>query len=581
MARAHRMRLNRKQLRMLPNPISPSDFEKGQEQVNQLLLDPNEFKSAKEEAFKLLTERLKEFLSKKEDVARRFLRSTENRDTIRRYAVYLAAQNYPELRGISGVKGAPVTLAKMYLGRDAGGYTDGVQATSQDDVEAAIRRLAEEIQIRRETGASPAPAPTPAPAPASPPSPEVADRRAEAEELSKLAKYTDRVARVRKIQQRGPSAIPLLRQTLELERAKGKRKSTKVMNAITQAIKDLEAAEKAESARSGGSRTTAQVAQPAGQLMAAMSQLSGAKTEEDEDEYEAEDEGEGEDEGGDDSFRPGSGGASLGEKRFDFRATRDKIRGAKQREEAREERVKGFAKEYMLKFRRPQSKSRNEDLNAPVLYAPPADVMDKIEEIMEADEYRKGPGRGAQSMPNQFQDVLVYILSKPFPVGRGRVIPAGSVEVYNKGTLVGTFGKKPMNTNIRKATIYAGTLVGLSFGEQPYTWKMSKRSRMHSRIYIAKQGSPGFSLLAPSLLEVMSEQRGSTPEDIELSLDAAQSAALGAQSNPRRSKSFLGTHFNPTRWGYQITSGPLRGNHYTIEEFGHGCKLAMLFDIME
>jgi hypothetical protein len=561
---------------MLPNPISEPDFEKGQKEVKQLLLDQDTFESAKKEAFGLLKAYLKEFLS--ETVQQSFFGSSANRNMIRRYAVYLAAQNYPELRGISGVKGDPATLAKMYLGRDAGGYTDGVRATSPDAVEDAIFSLAEEIQTRREEGASPAPAPTPAPAPPSPPSPEVAERVAEAEELSKLAKYTDRVARVKEIKQRGPSAIPLLRKTLELERAKGRRKSTRVMNAITQAIADLEAAEEAESARSGGSRTTAQVAQPAGQLMAAMSQLSGAETEPEE----AEDEGEGEDKGGDDSYMPGSGAASPGEKRFAFTATRDKIRGAKQREEAREARVKGFAKEYMLKFRRPQSKSRNEDSNAPVLYAPPADVMAKIEEIMDADEYRKGPGRGAQSMPNQFQDVLVYILSKPFPVGRGRVIPAGSVEVYNKGTLVGTFGKKPMNTNIRKATIYAGTLVGLSFSaSQPYTWNMSKRSRMHSRIYIAKQDSPGFSLLAPSLLEVMSEQRGSTPEDIELSLDAAQSAALGAQSNPRRSKSFLGTHFSPTRWGYQITSGPLRGNHYTIEEFGHGCKLAMLFDIME
>jgi len=577
MARAHRMRLNRKQLRMLPNPLSEGQFMSGRRDIDAVIPDKDTFTEESKKAQKKLQSLLRELLDEPAEAGRII---SSQRKLIQKYATRLAGQSYEAMQGVPGIKGDAGALAQMYLGIDEDENGPGYVVEAEgvfdpDEADKVVAELAQEIEERRRSwaaSAEAAPTPAPAPAPPSPPSPEVAERVAEAKELSKLS-VKGLTAKVKEIKRRGPSAIPLLEAIGRLEGDKRKPRIT-VQREVSKAIEDLKDAAEAESARAGGSRTAAQVSSPGVVAMGAMLQGTTRSAEPEE--------GEGEDKGGDDSYMPGSGAASPEEKRFAFTATREKIRGAKQREEAREERVKGFAKEYMLKFRRPQSKSRNEDSNAPVLYAPPADVMAKIEEIMDADEYRKGPGRGAQSMPNQFQDVLVYILSKPFPVGRGRVIPAGSVEVYNKGTLVGTFGKKPMNTNIRKATIYAGTLVGLSFSaSQPYTWRMSKRSRMHSRIYIAKQGDSGFSLLAPSLLEVMSEQRGSTPEDIELSLDAAQSAALGAQSNPRRSKSFLGTHFSPTRWGYQITSGPLRGNHYTIEEFGHGCKLAMLFDIME
>ena len=253
-----------------------------------------------------------------------------------------------------------------------------------------------------------------------------------------------------------------------------------------------------------------------------------------------------------------------------------RIRGSIQRGEAKEARLKDFDK-YLLSYRRPQARDRNKDLNAPVLYSPPPDVLAKIEEIMGTKSYSNRIG-----MPQQFQDVLVYVLTTDHVVGRSRVIPAGSVEVYNKGTLVGTFGKSEYKTNLKQALLYAGTLVGADLRSGKFT--ASKGSRIRSRILMASQGSDGFRLIAPSLEEVLR----ATPVSIEIGLDqlyAEGTKGFGgdqAVSNPRRApiRSIGRTRYVPTANGYRILNGRNSGRHYTVNDFGHACKLALILDHM-
>jgi hypothetical protein len=253
-----------------------------------------------------------------------------------------------------------------------------------------------------------------------------------------------------------------------------------------------------------------------------------------------------------------------------------RIRGSIQRGEAKEARLKDFDK-YLLSYRRPQARDRNKDLNAPVLYSPPPDVLAKIEEIMGTKSYSNRIG-----MPQQFQDVLVYVLTTDHVVGRSRVIPAGSVEVYNKGTLVGTFGKSEYKTNLKQALLYAGTLVGADLRSGKFT--ASKGSRIRSRILMASQGSDGFRLIAPSLEEVLR----ATPVAIEIGLDQLYDEGTKgfgsdrAVSNPRRApiRSIGRTRYVPTANGYRILNGRNSGRHYTVNDFGHACKLALILDHM-
>lgn len=256
-----------------------------------------------------------------------------------------------------------------------------------------------------------------------------------------------------------------------------------------------------------------------------------------------------------------------------------KIRGSIQREDAGKARLDGFDK-YLLKYRRPQARDRSSNLNAPVLYSPPEDVMAKIEEIMAADDYA---GERRPGMPQQFQDVLVYVLTSDHLVGRGsRVIPAGSVEVYNKGTLVGTFGKSGHITNLKQALLYAGTLVGADL--QRGVFLSSKGSRMRSRILMAAQGEEGWRLIAPSLDEIL---RGSTPVNIEVTLDGLYEGGTKGfgdrkVSNPRRApvRSIGRTRYVPTSNGYRVLNGKHSGRHYTVNDFGHMCKMALILDHM-
>jgi len=258
-----------------------------------------------------------------------------------------------------------------------------------------------------------------------------------------------------------------------------------------------------------------------------------------------------------------------------------KIRGSIQREDAKKARLDGFDK-YLLKYRRPQARDRSSNLNAPVLYSPPEDVIAKIEEIMAADDYA---GERRPGMPQQFQDVLVYVLTSDHLVGRGsRVIPAGSVEVYNKGTLVGTFGKSGHITNLKQALLYAGTLVGADL--QRGVFLSSKGSRMRSRILMAAQGEEGWRLIAPSLDEIL---RGSTPVNIEVTLDGLYEGGTKGfgdrdrkVSNPRRApvRSIGRTRYVPTSNGYRVLNGKHSGRHYTVNDFGHMCKMALILDHM-
>ena len=256
-----------------------------------------------------------------------------------------------------------------------------------------------------------------------------------------------------------------------------------------------------------------------------------------------------------------------------------KIRGSIQREDAKKARLDGFDK-YLLKYRRPQARDRSSNLNAPVLYSPPEDVMAKIEEIMAADDYA---GERRPGMPQQFQDVLVYVLTSDHLVGRGsRVIPAGSVEIYNKGTLVGTFGKSGHITNLKQALLYAGTLVGADL--QRGVFLSSKGSRMRSRILMAAQGEEGWRLIAPSLDEIL---RGSTPVNIEVTLDGLYEGGTKGfgdrkVANPRRApvRSIGRTRYVPTSNGYRVLNGKHSGRHYTVNDFGHMCKMALILDHM-
>lgn len=250
-----------------------------------------------------------------------------------------------------------------------------------------------------------------------------------------------------------------------------------------------------------------------------------------------------------------------------------RIRGSIQREDAKKARLEGFDR-YLLKYRRPQARDRSRNLNAPVLYSPPEDVMAKIEEIMATPDYSN-----RQGLPQQFQDVLVYVLTSDHLVGRSRVIPAGSVEVYNKGTLVGTFGKSEYKTNLKQALLYAGTLVGADLRTGKFS--AHKGSRMRSRVLLASQGAAGFRLITPSLAEVLR----STPVEIEIGLDQMYSdgtSDFGTRrvSNPRRApvRSVGRTRYVPTANGYRILNGKHSGRHYTVNDFGHACKLALLLD---
>lgn len=301
----------------------------------------------------------------------------------------------------------------------------------------------------------------------------------------------------------------------------------------------------------------------------------GGFSEDDDDDYEEEDEEE--------FFRERAPKKGRGSAEWDpgkIGATKTalmkKIRGSIQRSDARKARLADFEK-FLLGYRRPQARDRSRNLNAPVLYSPPEDVMDKIEEIMEAASYTTGRAE----MPQQFQDVLVYVLTKDHVVGRSRIIPAGSVEVYNKGTLVGTFGKGTYIQNIKSALQYAGTLVGADLAEGVF--KQHKGSRMRSRILMARQGSSGFRLIAPSLSEVLRK----TPVEIEVTLDemydqGTKGFGAKAVSNPRRApvRSFGRTRYIPTVNGYRVLNGRNSGRHYTVNDFGHACKLALILDHM-
>jgi hypothetical protein len=303
----------------------------------------------------------------------------------------------------------------------------------------------------------------------------------------------------------------------------------------------------------------------------------GSFPEDDDDDYEEEDEEE------DAPFRArdpqkGRGSAEWDPDKIGVTklALTKKIRASTQRSEARKARLKDLDT-YLLSYRRPQARDRSRNLNAPVLYSPPEDVMRKIEEIMEAESYAKGRAE----MPQQFQDVLVYVLTKDHVVGRSRIIPAGSVEVYNKGTLVGTFGKGTYIQNIKSALQYAGTLVGADLAEGVF--KQHKGSRMRSRILMARQGSDGFRLIAPSLSEVLRK----TPVEIEITLDQMYNEGTKGfgerrASNPRRApvRSFGRTRYIPTVNGYRVLNGRNSGRHYTVNDFGHACKLALILDHM-
>ena len=312
----------------------------------------------------------------------------------------------------------------------------------------------------------------------------------------------------------------------------------------------------------------------------AMSEEAGGADEADEDGFESFPEEESRDAGGPGLRGPSGGLGSEGWDPSRMSATTmalgKKIRGSIQREDAGKARLKDFEK-YLLKYRRPQARDRSSNLNAPVLYSPPEDVMDKIEEIMEAPSYAEGSRPG---MPQQFQDVLVYVLTSDHMVGRSRVIPAGSVEVYNKGTLVGTFGKSAYITNLKKALEYAGTLVGADL--QRGVFQSSKASRMRSRILMASQGSEGFRLIAPSLAEVLR----ATPVEIEIGLDEMYdegTADFGRRvSNPRRApvRSIGRTRYVPTSNGYRVLNGKHSGRHYTVNDFGPMCKMALILDHM-
>ena len=252
-----------------------------------------------------------------------------------------------------------------------------------------------------------------------------------------------------------------------------------------------------------------------------------------------------------------------------------RIRGSIQREDAKKARLEGFDR-YLLKYRRPQARDRSQNLNAPVLYSPPKDVMAKIKEIMATPDYSN-----RQGLPQQFQDVLVYVLTSDHLVGRSRVIPAGSVEVYNKGTLVGTFGKSGYKTNLKQALLYAGTLVGADLRTGKFS--AHKGSRMRSRVLLASQGAAGFRLVTPSLEEVLR----STPVEIEIGLDQMYSdgtSDFGTRraSNPRRApvRSVGRIRYVPTVNGYRVLNGNHSGRHYTINDFGHACKMALILDHM-
>lgn len=253
------------------------------------------------------------------------------------------------------------------------------------------------------------------------------------------------------------------------------------------------------------------------------------------------------------------------------------INASEQRSQARAARI-GNEGKLLLPFRRRQSRNRSGDSNAPVIFSPPEDVMEKIEEIMDGPDYREG----RPALPAQFQDVLVYVLTTDHPVddlGR-RVVPAGSVEVYNKGTLVGTFGKSTYGRNLAAAMRYAGTLVGADIREKKF--KAHKQSRMHSRVLLAVQDQRGWRLIVPSLSQII---RGATPESMEremnITLDNAARADFTA--NPRRQPiGMIGrTRYVATRNGYRVLNGRHSGRTYTVNQYGHGCKLAMLLDLME
>ena len=253
------------------------------------------------------------------------------------------------------------------------------------------------------------------------------------------------------------------------------------------------------------------------------------------------------------------------------------INASEQRSQARAARI-GAEGKLLLPFRRRQSRNRSGDSNAPVIFSPPEDVVEKIEEIMDGPDYREG----RPALPTQFQDVLVYILTSDHPVddlGR-RIVPAGSVEVYNKGTLVGTFGKSTYGRNLAAAMRYAGTLVGADIREKKF--KAHKQSRMHSRVLMAVEGQDGWRLIVPALSQII---RGQTPESIEremsITLDDASRADFTA--NPRRQPvGMIGrTRYVATRNGYRVLNGRHSGRTYTVNQYGHGCKLAMLLDLME
>lgn len=301
---------------------------------------------------------------------------------------------------------------------------------------------------------------------------------------------------------------------------------------------------------------------------------------------------------------------------FSMERDKTKVPGGVQRSQARKKRLQGLLsgdasfKKFMLPYRRPQSRNRSDDLSAPVLYSPPADVMAKIDEIMATRRYTTN----RENMPTQFQDVLVYVLTKNIPLGR-KIIPRGSVEVYNKGTLVGTFGGQTPLRNYKQALYYAASLVGadITAAKQVPRYERYKQSRMHSRVLSATQGEDGYRLVAPSLQEVLQkdvitletevddqegfgEEYDEFQESFEYYSDddddggrvASNPRRLrfrrnGRRRNRRRDRMYrrIGdVEYTPTINGYRVTSGPKAGQHYTVNEYGHGCKIAMLLDVL-
>ena len=568
------MRLSRRQMRALRNPL-PKDAKK-------IVVDA----SVKESVLNALKKEIADLAGDLRDEGIPVSKK-DAFDLAQKHAPYLAAQSLPRFRNERGVKGEPKPLAAMYLGIDERGLLE--QAAGSPQADNAQRRIAVEIEKLRATREKIAESIQ-----------EQIERRQSSRkeaqvdvpdtsvlpaldgEQAKGARKFNAYLRTKGLEHE----LSELQRALRLEQTGQKRPSSKKLlidlinkKEQSEAVDRNAAGQQAESQSSSGGLFAFGAALP--QEDPADGGETDDQPEGDEDKKPSDYDETAADPDDGVPWQPKTGPASDRDSRFKVASKLGRIRGSVEREAARKARTQGFGGDtpgsnYLLSYRRPQSRSPGLSANTPALYAPPEDVLETMQRIQDADT-RTG-------LPRQFQDILIYVLTKPVVVGRNRVIPKYSVEVYNKGTLVGTFGNHPGNTNIRKATTYAGQLVGLDFGQQPYTFKKLKKSRMDSRIWIATQGEESApKLIAPSFAEFLAGEGGG--DATEMTQDDIMGAAVGgSRSNPARRHSrqrqFLGSNFSPTRDGYRITSGPLRGNDYTTQEFAHGCKLALLLDLM-